>query len=70
MLVTKLTAVFHASAGRHLGGGVVEVQRQLALHQLEGEQDQEADRRERQHAAGVGAPALLGLGVGADERGR
>ena len=52
---------------RHRRGGVVEVQRQLALHQLEDEQEQDADRRERQHAAGVGAPGLFGLRVGADQ---
>ena len=52
---------------RHRGAGVVEVQRQLALHQLEDEQEQDADRREGEHAAGVGAPGLLGLRVGADQ---
>ena len=52
---------------RHRRGGVVEVQRQLALHQLEDEQEQDADRREGQHAAGVGAPGLFRLRVGADQ---
>ena len=51
----------------HRRGRVVEVQRQLALHQLEDEQEQDADRRERQHAAGVGAPGLFGFRVGADQ---
>ena len=53
--------------GRHRGRRVVQVQRQLALHQLEDEQHQDADRRERQHAAGVGAPGLLRFRVGADQ---
>jgi hypothetical protein len=51
----------------HMGGGVVEVQRQLALDELEDEQEQDADGREGEHAAGVGAPGLLGLRIGADE---
>ena len=51
----------------HRGAGIVEVQRQLALHQLEDEQEQDADGREGQHAAGVGAPGLLRLRVGADQ---
>ena len=52
---------------RHRGGRVVEVQRQLARHQQEDEQEQDADRREGQHAARVGAPGLLRAGVGADQ---
>ena len=52
---------------RHRRGGVVEVQRQLALHQLEDEQEQDADRREGQHAARVGAPGLFRFRVGADQ---
>ena len=51
----------------HLCGGIVEVQRQLALDELEDEEEQDADGREGQHAAGVGAPGLFRLGVGADE---
>ncbi len=51
----------------HLSARVVEVQRQRALHQLKDEQEQQADRREGQHAAGVGAPGLFGLRVGADQ---
>ena len=51
----------------HRCRGIVEVQRQLALDQLEDEQEQNADRREGQHAAGVGAPRLFGLRVGPDE---
>ena len=35
VLVTKLTAVFHASAGVISVAGSMQVQRQLALHQLE-----------------------------------
>ena len=51
----------------HRRGRIVQVQRQLALDQLEDEQEQDADRGEGQHAAGVGAPGLLGLRVGADQ---
>ena len=51
----------------HLGAGIVQVQRQLALHQLKDEQEQDADRREREHAACVGAPGLFRLRVGADQ---
>lgn len=43
------------------------MQRQLALHQLQGEQEQDADRGEGQHAAGIGAPGLFGLRIGADQ---
>ena len=53
--------------GSHRSAGVVEVQRQPALHQLEKEQKQHADRGEGQHAAGVGAPGLFGFRVGADQ---
>ena len=52
---------------RHRRGRVVEVQRQLALDQLEDEQEQDADRREGQHAAGVGAPGLFRFRVGSDQ---
>ena len=50
----------------HRGAGVVEVQRQSALDELEDEQEQDADRREGEHAAGIGAPRLFGFRVGAD----
>ena len=43
------------------------MQRQPALHELEGEQEQDADRREGEHAAGVCPPGLLGLRVRADD---
>ncbi len=51
---------------RHRRGRVVEVQRQLALHQLEDEEQQNADRGEGEHAAGVSSPGLFGLRVGSD----
>ena len=51
----------------HRRGRIVEVQRQLALDQLEDEQEQDADRREGQHAAGVCAPGLFRLRVGPDQ---
>jgi hypothetical protein len=52
---------------RHLRSGIVQVKRELALDELEDEQDQNADCREGQHAAGIGAPGLFRLGVGADK---
>ena len=52
---------------RHRRRGIAEVQRQLALQPLEHVQEQDADRREREHAAGVDAPALLGCRVDPDQ---
>ena len=52
---------------RHRGRRIVQVQRQLVLQQLEEEQEQDADRRECQHASRVGVPRLLSFGVGADD---
>jgi hypothetical protein len=46
---------------------VVQVPRQLVLDQLKYEQEQDAERRERQHASGIGAPGLLGVRVGTDQ---
>ena len=51
----------------HRRGGVVEVQRQPALHQLQEEQEQHAHRREGKHAARVRAPRLFRLRVGPDQ---
>ena len=52
---------------RHRGGGVVEVQRQLALHELQNEKEHDADRREGKHAARVRAPRLFRFRVGPDQ---
>jgi hypothetical protein len=52
---------------RHLGRRVMQVQRQLVLEQFEEEQDQNADRRERQNAAGICAPSPFGFRVDADD---
>ena len=51
----------------HLCGRIMQMQRQLALHQLEDEQEQDADRRESQDASGVGAPRLLRAWVNTDQ---
>ena len=53
--------------GRQLGGRVVQVQRQRVLDQLQDEQEQNADRRERQHASGIGPPRLFGARINADQ---
>ena len=51
----------------HRCRGVIEVQRQLALDELEDEEEHDADGREGQHAAGVTAPGLFRFRVGTDQ---
>ncbi len=59
VLVTKLTAVFHAWSG--LTAGKPSESHELVLHPLEQVQEQDRYRREGQHAAGVDAPGLLAV---------
>ena len=51
----------------HVGGRIMQVQRQFALYELEHEQKENAHRRERQHTARVGAPGLLRAGINTDQ---
>ena len=65
MLVTNEAAVFQARAGGTLA--MPERQQQVVLQPLHAVQEQHADHGERQHAAQVGAPLLVGLRVDADQ---
>jgi hypothetical protein len=51
----------------HGGAWIVQMQRQLSLHQLQREQDKDADRGKRQNASRVGTRCLLGARIDPDQ---
>ena len=66
VLVTKLTAVFHAPV-RHRPGRSPSDSHRWFCTRWNSVQEQDRDRGERQHAAGVDAPGLLGVRVDPDQ---